>query len=116
MLDVSSFSLYFLDAESLGKCQRLLDRGISPYAQLLATTTITKLVSRATQILTLQQRIDIRSGHTSALNHRRERLRDNQGCGFGSIGSGFNRISGSGSGFRRAKMTHKVEKFINFMF
>lgn len=48
-------------SESLGKCQRLLDRGISPYAQLLATTTITKLVSRATQILTLQQRIDIRN-------------------------------------------------------
>jgi hypothetical protein len=66
------FSLYvFRDAESLGKCQRLLDRGISPYAQLLATTTITKLVSRATQILTLQQRIDIRSGHTFYLNYRR---------------------------------------------
>ena len=32
--------------ESLGKCQRLLDRGNSPYAQLLATTTITKLISR----------------------------------------------------------------------
>ncbi len=57
----------FRDAESLGKCQRLLDRGISPYAQLLATTTITKLVSRATQILTLQQRIDIRSGNSSSL-------------------------------------------------
>ena len=33
-----------------GKCQRLLDRGTSPYAQLLATTTITKLVSRSTQV------------------------------------------------------------------
>jgi len=48
-------------SESLGKCQRLLDRGTSPYAQLLATTTITKLVSRSTQILNLQQRIDIRN-------------------------------------------------------
>jgi len=49
------------DPESLGKCQMLLERGNSPYAQLLATTTITKLVSRSTQILTLQQRIDIRN-------------------------------------------------------
>jgi exportin-7 len=47
--------------DSLGKCQLLLDRGNSAYSQLLATTTITKLVSRATQILTLQQRIDIRN-------------------------------------------------------
>ncbi|XP_023340889.1 exportin-7 [Eurytemora carolleeae] len=48
-------------SESLGKCQMLLDRGNSPYAQLLATTTITKLVSRSTQILTMQQRVDIRN-------------------------------------------------------
>jgi len=48
-------------SESLGKCQLLLDRGNSAYAQLLATTTITKLVSRSTQILTLQQRLDIRN-------------------------------------------------------
>jgi hypothetical protein len=35
-----------------------------------------------------------------------------QGCG-----SGFNRVSGSGSGSRRAKMTHKSRKFfIKFMF
>merc|ERR1719412_715973 len=47
--------------ESLGKCQRLLDRGNSPYAQLLATTTITKLISRSTGSLTLQQRRDIRN-------------------------------------------------------
>eukprot|EP00091_Calanus_sinicus_P019148 TRINITY_DN4676_c0_g1_i1.p1 TRINITY_DN4676_c0_g1~~TRINITY_DN4676_c0_g1_i1.p1 ORF type:complete len:121 (+),score=20.50 TRINITY_DN4676_c0_g1_i1:207-569(+) len=47
--------------ESLGKCQRLLDRGNSPYAQLLATTTITKLISRSTQTLNLGQRIDIRN-------------------------------------------------------
>jgi hypothetical protein len=27
------------------------------------------------------------------------------------IGSGFNRVNGSGSGSRRAKMTHKSRKF-----
>jgi hypothetical protein len=33
------------------------------------------------------------------------------------IGSGFNQVSGSGSGFRRAKMTHKNRKKLrNFMF
>jgi hypothetical protein len=33
-----------------------------------------------------------------------------QGCGSG-YGSGFNRVSGSGSGFRRAKMAHKSRNF-----
>ena len=45
----------------MGKCQRLLDRGNSPYAQLLATTTITKMISRSTQSLNLAQRIHIRN-------------------------------------------------------
>ena len=44
-----------------GKCQRLLERGNSPYAQLLATTTITKLISRSSAILELQSRVDIRN-------------------------------------------------------
>jgi exportin-7 len=37
----------------------LLDRQDSPYSQLLATTTLTKLISRTSQVLSLQQRIDI---------------------------------------------------------
>ena len=37
----------------------LLDRQNSPYSQLLATTTLTKLISRPSQVLSLQQRIDI---------------------------------------------------------
>ena len=39
----------------------LLDRQNSPYSQLLATTTLTKLISRTAQVLSLQQRIDIRN-------------------------------------------------------
>lgn len=39
----------------------LLDRGDSSYSQLLAATTLTKLVSRNVQGLNLQQRVDIRN-------------------------------------------------------
>ncbi|XP_076241416.1 ran-binding protein 16 isoform X4 [Calliopsis andreniformis] len=46
--------------DTLTKCQLLLDRGDSAYAQLLAATTLTKLVSRSTG-LSLQQRLDIRN-------------------------------------------------------
>ena len=51
--------------DTLTKCQLLLDRGDSAYAQLLAATTLTKLVSRSAQgqlttTLGLQQRLDIR--------------------------------------------------------
>ncbi|RZF34199.1 hypothetical protein LSTR_LSTR003609 [Laodelphax striatellus] len=42
--------------DTLSKCQLLLDRGDSCYAQLLAATTLTKLVSRSAQGLSLQQR------------------------------------------------------------
>ena len=45
---------------SLQKCQLLLERSDSAYSQLLATTTLTKLISRTAQVLSLQQRIDIR--------------------------------------------------------
>lgn len=45
--------------DTLTKCQMLLDRGDSAYAQLLAATTLTKLVSRSAQGLSLQQRLDI---------------------------------------------------------
>ncbi|XP_039282073.1 exportin-7 isoform X2 [Nilaparvata lugens] len=47
--------------DTLSKCQLLLDRGDSCYAQLLAATTLTKLVSRQAQGLSLQQRVDIRN-------------------------------------------------------
>ncbi|XP_017780137.1 PREDICTED: exportin-7 isoform X3 [Nicrophorus vespilloides] len=47
--------------DALTKCQVLLDRGDSCYAQLLAATTLTKLVSRNAQALGLQQRVDIRN-------------------------------------------------------
>merc|ERR1719412_2266012 len=47
--------------DSLGKCQRLLERANSPYSQLLATTTITKLISRSSQSLELGSRVDIRN-------------------------------------------------------
>ena len=43
--------------------QALLERANSPYSQLLATTTLTKLVSRTAQVLSLQQRIDIRKSY-----------------------------------------------------
>ncbi|QQP51135.1 Uncharacterized protein FKW44_012384, partial [Caligus rogercresseyi] len=45
--------------DSLNKCQMLLDHSDSPYSQLLATTTLTKLISRTVQVLSLQQKIDI---------------------------------------------------------
>lgn len=51
--------------DTLTKCQLLLDRGDSAYAQLLAATTLTKLVSRPAQGLSLQQRLDIREYNTS---------------------------------------------------
>ncbi|XP_014602187.1 PREDICTED: exportin-7 isoform X4 [Polistes canadensis] len=47
--------------DTLTKCQLLLDRGDSAYAQLLAATTLTKLISRSAQGLSLQQRLDIRN-------------------------------------------------------
>jgi len=48
-------------SDSLQKCQLLLERSDSAYSQLLATTTLTKLISRTAQVLSLQQRIDIRN-------------------------------------------------------
>ncbi|KAJ8316811.1 hypothetical protein KUTeg_004715 [Tegillarca granosa] len=47
--------------DCLSKCQLLLERGNSPYAQLLAATTLTKLVTRPNITLRLEQRIDIRN-------------------------------------------------------
>lgn len=45
--------------DALSKCQLLLERSESSYAQLLACTTLTKIISRNSQNLPLQQRIDI---------------------------------------------------------
>ncbi|XP_017872879.1 PREDICTED: ran-binding protein 16-like isoform X2 [Drosophila arizonae] len=53
--------------DALPKCQLLLDRADSSYAQLLAASTLTKLI----QGITLGQRIDIRS---YALNYLATRL------------------------------------------
>ncbi|MEE6507670.1 hypothetical protein FKM82_028132, partial [Ascaphus truei] len=47
--------------DCLSKCQLLLERGSSSYSQLLAATCLTKLVSRTSNPLPLEQRIDIRN-------------------------------------------------------
>uniref|UniRef100_A0A674H879 Exportin 7 n=1 Tax=Taeniopygia guttata TaxID=59729 RepID=A0A674H879_TAEGU len=47
--------------ECLSKCQLLLERGSSSYSQLLAATCLTKLVSRSSNALPLEQRLDIRN-------------------------------------------------------
>ncbi|XP_028041262.1 exportin-7-B isoform X2 [Bombyx mandarina] len=47
--------------DTLSKCQMLLERGESSYSQLLAATTLGKLISRSTASLTIQQRLDIRN-------------------------------------------------------
>lgn len=47
--------------DALAKCQLLLDRGESSYSQLLAATTLTKLISKNVQGLSLRQRVDIRN-------------------------------------------------------
>lgn len=46
--------------DALPKCQLLLDRGDSSYSQLLAATTLTKLISKNAHSLSLQEIIDIR--------------------------------------------------------
>lgn len=55
--------------DTLTKCQLLLDRGDSAYAQLLAATTLTKLISRSAQGLSMQQRLDIREWIFILLNY-----------------------------------------------
>ncbi|KAG8202063.1 hypothetical protein JTE90_010427 [Oedothorax gibbosus] len=47
--------------DCLQTCRMLLERGDSSYAQLLAATTLTKLVTRTPSTLTLQQRIEIKN-------------------------------------------------------
>ncbi|XP_038220964.1 exportin-7 [Zerene cesonia] len=47
--------------DTLSKCQALLERADSSYSQLLAATTLGKLVSRPTSSLSIQQRLDIRN-------------------------------------------------------
>ncbi|XP_026489379.1 exportin-7-A [Vanessa tameamea] len=47
--------------DTLSKCQALLERADSSYSQLLAATTLSKLVSRSTTSLSVQQRLYIRN-------------------------------------------------------
>ncbi|XP_052757223.1 exportin-7-B isoform X2 [Galleria mellonella] len=47
--------------DTLSKCQALLERADSSYSQLLAATTLSKLISRSTTSLSVQQRLDIRN-------------------------------------------------------
>ncbi|XP_038045966.1 exportin-7-like isoform X1 [Patiria miniata] len=47
--------------DCLSKCQLLLERSSSAYAQLLAATTLTKLICRPSTVLPLEQRIDIKN-------------------------------------------------------
>lgn len=57
--------------DCLAKCQLLLERGDSSYAQLLAATTLTKLVTRTPCTLSIQQRLDIRNYVLSYLASRK---------------------------------------------
>lgn len=47
--------------DALAQCQMLLDRGESSYSQLVAATTLSKLISKNVQGLSLRQRVDIRN-------------------------------------------------------
>ncbi|KAF9419633.1 hypothetical protein HW555_003911 [Spodoptera exigua] len=47
--------------DTLSKCQALLERADSSYSQLLAATTLSKLISKSTASLSTQQRLDIRN-------------------------------------------------------
>ncbi|XP_072177284.1 exportin-7-like [Diadema setosum] len=51
----------FTNSPDLNKCQLLLERANSAYAQLLASSSLIKLVSRTTTVLPLEQRIDIKN-------------------------------------------------------
>ncbi|XP_070139105.1 ran-binding protein 16 isoform X2 [Drosophila bipectinata] len=61
-----ALALFVSSQDALQKCQMLLDRGNSSYAQLLAASTLTKLI----QGLTIEQRIHIRSYTLSYLATR----------------------------------------------
>lgn len=47
--------------DALPKCQMLLDRGNSSYSQLFAASTLTKLISKSAQGLSIQEIVDIRN-------------------------------------------------------
>lgn len=49
------------DPNALDKCQLLLQRGSSPYAQHLAASTLTKMVTKPGSNLSVQQKLDIRN-------------------------------------------------------
>ena len=46
--------------DCLNNCRLLLERGSSPYSQVLAVTTLTKLVSRTPNQLSVRDRLDVR--------------------------------------------------------
>ncbi|XP_028966380.1 exportin-7 [Galendromus occidentalis] len=46
--------------DCLNNCRMLLERGSTPYSQVLAVTTLTKLVSRTPNQLSVQDRLDVR--------------------------------------------------------
>jgi len=48
-------------SDCLQKCQFLLERGTTSYSQLLASSTITKLITKSSATVTLQQRVEIRN-------------------------------------------------------
>ncbi|KAG1667827.1 Exportin-7 [Nymphon striatum] len=52
---------FSVSPDCLSKCQLLLERGNSSYAQLLAATTITKLLPRNNVSLSIRQKLDIRN-------------------------------------------------------
>lgn len=53
--------LFSNSLDCLQKCQFLLERGTSSYSQLLAASTIKKLITRGSTSLTLDNRVDIRN-------------------------------------------------------
>jgi len=53
--------IFSTSPDCLQKCQFLLERGTSSYSQLLAASTITKLITRGSASLLLEQRIDIKN-------------------------------------------------------
>ena len=81
-------------SDSLDKCQLLMERADSPHLQLLATTTLTKLISRTAQVLSLQQRIDISTSlRTSATIFSRRGWFFKSGCKFRQTSTRYQLLS-----------------------
>ena len=54
----------------LNKCQLLIERGSSPYAQLLGSQTLVKIVGKQSSNLTLDQRLEVRNYALNFLANR----------------------------------------------